>query len=271
MPDFLTNLSFDSGTALWAVFGIIVIAIALFMLLKGVIKMMVLAAALIAAAGWWVMTQRMGFTYLEFITDSPKPWMVQVAAWGGAVFILAVYVHIRQWASQLFSLNRRVGAGSLITTVLMCFLLLWVALVGISYYGDVCRISYYHELALAQKQGATEMPAKPWFTAMKEELNRQPAMAPLLRLNPMDNPAQTNLACLLAYGCTFDAPTFTAIYQQQLANRGIPQPTRLLDLFNDQGLRTLVEQGRFVTLLENDRLTTFLQYKNTEEIILTLF
>lgn len=270
MPDFLNSFNFDSGTAIWAALGIIIIVIALIILLKGVIKMLVLAAALTAAVGWWVLAQRMGFTYLEFITDRPQPWMVQVAAWGGSAFILLVYYHIRVWASELFSFRQRAGAGSIITTILMCLLMLWVAMIGISYYGDICRISYYHELALAQKAGkrAEEMPAKPWFTAMKEEMNRQPGMGFVLRFNPMENPAQTNLACLLAYGCTFDEPTYTAIYRQQLATRGIPQPTRFLDLFADQGLRTLVAEGRFVTLLENDRLTTFLQYKNTEELIL---
>lgn len=270
MLDTLSQFNFDSGTALWAVLGIIVIAMALFMLLKGVIKLMLLVAALTAAVGWWVLVQRMGFTYLEFVTDSPKPWMVQVAAWGGSAFILLVYYHIRVWASQLFSFNRRAGAGTILTTILLCLLLLWVGLMGVSYYGDVCRISYYHELALAQKEGRAEMPAKPWFTTMKEELNRHPAMGWVMKLNPMENPAQTNLACLLAYGCTFEQPTYTMFYHQSLANRGIPQPTRFLDLFGDQGLRTLVEQGRFVTLLENERLSTFLQFRNTEELILNI-
>ena len=51
----------------------------------------------------------------------------------------------------------------------------------------------------------------------------------------------------------------------QLANRGIPQPTRLLDLFRDPGLRTMVKEGRFVSLLENERLNTVLRFRNTEE------
>lgn len=270
LSGYLTGVSLDSGTALWAVLGIIVIAIALFILLKGVIKMMLLAGALSAAVGWWVLAQRMGFTYLEFVTDSPRPWMVQGGAWGGSAFILLVYYHMRVWASQLFSRERKAGAGSIITTVLMCLLLLWVAMVGISYYGDVCRISYYHDLALAQKSGQSSMPAKPWFTAMKEEIRRQPVLGSILSLNPMDNPAQTNLACLVAYGCTFDEAMYTAFFNGSLANRGIPQPTRFLDLFCDKGLRTLVEEGRFVTLLENERLTTFLRYKNTEELILNI-
>lgn len=267
MLDFLTDLSLDSGTALWAVVGIVVVFFALFLLIKGVIKLMLLLAALTASVAWWVLVQRMGFTYLELVVDAPQPWMVQVAAWGGSAFILLVYYHMRVWASQLFSVNRRAGAGTILTTVLMSLLLLWVALLGVSYYGDISRISYYHELAVAQKEGRQEMPAKPWFTSMKEEISHQPSMNWLMKLNPMENKAQTNLACLLAYGCTFDEPGYTAVYHQQLAGRGIPQPTRFLDLFGDKGLRTLVEQGRFVTLLENDRLTTFLQFRNTEELI----
>lgn len=267
-PDFLNHLSFDSGTALWAVLGVAVIAIAFFILLKGVIKMLLLASALCAAVALWVFLQRNGFTYLEFVTDSPQPWMVQVLAWGCAGFLLLVCFHVRVWFSQLFSFDRRAGAGSIITTILMCVLMLWLSMVGISYYGDVCRITYYHDLAAAQAAGLKEMPAKPWFTAMKEEINRQPGLGFLLSLNPMDNPAQTNLACLVAYGCTFDEPTYTAFYRSSLEPRGIPQPTRFLDLFGDQGLRTLVREGRFVTLLENERLTTFLQFRNTEELIL---
>ncbi|MBQ5665148.1 MAG: hypothetical protein IIV41_04680, partial [Akkermansia sp.] len=60
-------------------------------------------------------------------------------------------------------------------------------------------------------------------------------------------------------------PTFTHFYNTQLANRGIPQPTRLLDLFRDPGLRTMVKEGRFVSLLENERLNTVLRFRNTEE------
>ena len=58
------------------------------------------------------------------------------------------------------------------------------------------------------------------------------------------------------------SPTF---YNTQLLNRGIPQPTRLLDLFRDPGLRTMVREGRFVSLLENERLNTVLRFRNTEE------
>ena len=39
----------------------------------------------------------------------------------------------------------------------------------------------------------------------------------------------------------------------------------MLDLFRDAGLRTMVKEGRFVSLLENERLNTVLRFRNTEE------
>jgi hypothetical protein len=43
-----------------------------------------------------------------------------------------------------------------------------------------------------------------------------------------------------------------------------------LELFSDPGLRKLVEEERFVSLLENDRLNAFLQHKNTAEFLQSL-
>ena len=96
-------------------------------------------------------------------------------------------------------------------------------------------------------------------------MRTSPVTGWLQALDPIDDPAQTNLACLVAFGCTLDEPTFTTYYNTQLAGRGIPQPTRLLDLFRDPGLRTMVKEGRFVSLLENERLNTVLRFRNTEE------
>ena len=266
----LDALNWTADTTLWAVVGLIVIAIALFMLLKGVIKMLLLAMAVSSAVGLWMFLQKNGFTYLAFVTDSPQPWMVQTLAWGCAGFLLLVFFHGAVWFSQLFSWNGRVGPWGIVTTILMCLLMLWVGMLGVSYYGDICRIRYYHELAEAQVAGRTDMPSKPWFTVMKETMRSSSGASWLQHIDPMENTAQTNLACLIAYGCTFDEPRYTAFYQAQLANRGIPQPTRFLDLFGDKGLRTLVAEGRFVTLLENSRLSTFVQFRNTEEYLLKI-
>lgn len=259
----------ESSPIVLYIIAAILTALLLFTLLKGVIKMLVLAVAVSSAVGAWMFLQKNGFTYLEFVTDSPRPWMVQALAWGAAATILLIFFHGIMWASQLFSFNRKVGAGGIITTVLMCLLMLWVGMLGVSYYGDICRIRYYHELSVAQQQG-TPLPEKPWFTTAKEALRHQNYTAWLEKIDPMENTAQVNLACLVAFGCAMEEPQYRIFYETQLKPRGIPQSTRFLDLFGDPGLRNLVREGRYVTLLENTRLTTFLQFRDTEEKLLNI-
>ncbi len=252
------------------VLACIVAAIILFSILKGVIRMILLAVAVISAIVVWMFIQRSGFTFLSFITAHPQPWMVQVAAWGLAIFTFAVFFHGMSWFSQLFSW-RRGGASTcgIITTVLMSILMLWIATLGISYYGNISLISHYQTLAEAHKS-QSEAPDMPWFTRMKHLLRKADSTGWLEKIDPMDNPAQTYLACLVAYGCSLDEAQYTAFYNERLARSGIPQPTRMLDLFRDPGLRTLVAEKRFVTLLENERLTTFLQFRDTEEHMLRI-
>ncbi len=248
----------------------IVAAIILFSILKGVIRMILLAIAVISAIVVWMFIQRSGFTFLAFITDNPQPWMVQVAAWGLSLFIFAVFFHGMSWFSQLFSW-RRGGASTcgIITTILMSALMLWIATLGISYYGNISLISHYQTLAEAHKSQSST-PSMPWFTRMKHLLRKADSTGWLEKIDPMDDPAQTYLACLVAYGCSLDESQYTAFYNERLAHCGIPQPTRLLDLFRDKGLRTLVQEKRFVTLLENERLKTFLQFRDTEDHMLRI-
>ena len=259
----------ETSHIILTILGIIVGAILIFSLLKGFIKMILLAVAVSGAVAAWMFLQKNGYTYVAFVTDSPQPWMVEALAWGVAIFILLICFHGMVWISQLFNFRKKAGIGGILTTVLMSLIMLWVTMMGICYYGNVCRIRYYHELAEAQMQRATNpavtMPTTPWFTRMTMALRSSKITGWVQSIDPIDDPAQTNLACLVAFGCTLDEPTFTAFYNTQLANRGIPQPTRLLDLFRDPGLRTMVKEGRFVSLLENERLNTVLRFRNTEE------
>ncbi len=264
MPVLCTLPPMDASNTMLAVLGGLVAAIIFFILFKGVIRMILLALAIISAITVWIVIQRNGFTFVSFMTNTPRPWMVQVAAWGCALFVFSVFYHGMSWISQLFSWKRGVSATSLITTILMSGLMVWLASIGISYHGSVSRISYYHELALAHQQGLPA-PTMPWFTRMKDTMSKAGSTAWMARLDPLDDPAQTNLACLVAYGCSLDEAAYRNFYNQRLANRGIPQPTRFLDLFGDKGLRTLVQERRFSTLLENERLKTFLQFRGTAE------
>lgn len=259
----------DSTHIILTILAVLVVAILVFALIKGVIRMILLAVAVSSAVASWMFLQKNGFTYVAFVTDSPQQWMVQALAWSVSILILLIFFHGMVWISQLFSFKKKFGLGGVLTTALMSLIMIWVTIMGICYYGNVCRIRYYHELAAAQMQRltdpATEMPATPWFTRMSTALRESKVTGWIQSIDPIDDPAQTNLACLVAFGCTLDEPTFTTFYNTQLANRGIPQPTRLLDLFRDPGLRTMVKEGRFVSLLENERLNTVLRFRNTAE------
>lgn len=256
----------DNTTIIATVCGGILLAILLFSLFKGVMRMLLLAGGIALAVAAWIFFHKNGFTFISMVTDSPQPWMVHTLAWSAAILILAVMVHGMKWCSHVFTLHRNGGPTGVITTILMCLLMLWVLTLGISYYGDICRIAYYHDLAEAQ-MGRAPQPQLPPFTRAKEALRANSLTAWLERIDPIENRAQTNLACLVAFGCTLDGPTCDAFYRNQLAPRGIPHPYRLLDLFRDPGLRTLVKEERYVLLLENEQLTTFLQFKNSEELI----
>lgn len=260
----------EASSTVVIVLAAILGGIILFSLLKGVIKMLLLAIAAISAIAAWIFIQRNGFTFLSFVTGSPQPWMVQVCAWGVSIFIFSVFFHGMNWFSQLFSWKKDgASTGGILTTALMCSLMIWVAMVGISYYGDVARISYYSELAQSHIRG-NSAPGLPWFTKLKKALRNAPATAWLAKIDPMDDVAQSNLACLVAYGCSLNEEQMQQFYKTRLENCGVPHPSRFLELFRDKGLRTLVEEKRFVTLLENEHLKTFLQRQNTQEVLTKL-
>ncbi len=260
-------MNFDAQTTILIVLAVILLFIVIFSLLKGVIRMILLAMAIIGGIGVWLFLQNKGFTLLALVTDSPRPWMVQVAAWGLGLFTFAVFFHGMNWFSHLFSW-RRGGAspGGIITTVLMSAVMLWVGSVAISYYGNIARVSYYCDLAAAHAKGESD-PAMPWFTQAKNALRKAEATAWLRHIDPLDSAAQANLACLVAYGCSLSEPEFTQFYNQRLAHCGVPHASRFLELFRDPGLRTLVQENRYVTLLENERLNAFLQLGNSAEIL----
>lgn len=260
-------MNFDAQTTILLALAVLLIFIVIFSLLKGVIRMILLAIAVIGSIAVWIFLQNKGFTLLALVTDTPRHWMVQVLAWGLSIFTFAVFFHGMNWFSQLFSW-RRGGAsmGGIITTILMSALMIWVGTVGVSYYGNIARISYYCDLAAAHSKGEGN-PDMPWFTRAKNAIRKADATAWLESIDPLESQAQANLACLVAYGCSLSEPEFTRFYNERLAHSKIPHPTRFLELFRDKGLRTLVAEGRYVTLLENERLNTFLQMGNTAEIL----
>lgn len=263
-------MELDSQTSIYLAMGIILLAVIVFSIIKGLIKMVFLAIAIISAIGVWIFIQSKGFTLLAFVTSSPAPWMVQTLAWGSAILVLAIFFHCMSWFSQLFSLRPgKPGPCSIITTSLMCVLMMWVSTIAISYYGTISRVSFYHDLALAHRQNQPA-PEVPLFTAAKNSIRSAEGLSWLESIDPLESPAQSNLACIVAYGCSLNESEYKLFYQKRLEKSGIPHPGRFLDLFADPGLRKLVQEERFVSLLENDRLNAFLQHRNTADFLQTL-
>lgn len=240
-----------------------------FTLLKGIIRTLVMVVGICLAIGLWLFIQSNGFALLAFVTSSPKPWMVQGCAYGLALAVLMVFYHAISWFSSLFS-PRKFSKGGVVTTFLMLLLMLWLGAIGISYYANIALVSYYHDLALAHGRGEQDPPL-PLFCRAKNTMSGSPLTRWLEHIDPMDSPARTRLACLVAYGCSLSETEYTRFYNERLRHHGIPQATRFLDLFGDRGLRAFVRDGHFVSLLENERLNTFLSFSDTEEKLMEIF
>lgn len=260
-----------TSTTLYLAIGVLLAAFILFTMLKGVIKMALFGAAVLGGILMWLLLERNGFTYLAFLTDTPRPWMVEALAWTGGILVFAVFLHGFSWFSNVFSFGSKMGTGGakgILTTLLMVLILIWAGTMGISYMGDVGRVRYYHDLAEKHMGKTAETPSLPVLTRLKNVLAVENSTSWLSALNPMEDDVLAYVACIVAYGCTLDEKRLEEYYARQVAPRlPISQPGRFLELFRDPGLRALVEQGKFVTLLESERLKTFLQYKDTERII----
>lgn len=257
----------DSQTWLLVILVAVLLFIIIYSAVKGLLKMLLLAIALSSSIVVWIFIQNKGFTLLSCVTSSPRPWMVQTLAWGAAVLVLAIFFHGMSWFAQLFSPSKKkAGVCSIMTTSLMCILTLWVCSIAVSYYGTISRVSYAHDLAEARYHGAAT-PEVPAFMRGKAIIRRAAGLSWLESIDPLESAVQSNLACLVAYGCSLTEEEYTQFYAQRLAGLGIPHSLRFLDLFADAGLRKLVQEGRFVALLENDRLNTFLHYNGTAEYL----
>ena len=83
-------ISLSNFNVLVVVVGILA-AILVFSMLKGVIKMLLLAIAAISAIATWIFIQKNGFTLISLCINSPQPWMVQTLAWLATVFVFSVF------------------------------------------------------------------------------------------------------------------------------------------------------------------------------------
>ncbi len=247
-----------------AVFILIIIIISL---IKGVVKMILLTLTVALAFACWLFIQRNGETLLSFLIDDPKNWMIQAASYIGAFFVLIVLFHGLRWFSQLFTWRRNgATSGGIITTIIMSTLMLWMAYISFSYASNIAIISHYHDMALCHAQGKV-VPELPLIVSAKNKILSTDGLSWLSKIDPLDNTARTNLACLVTYGCSLPDDKKNYFYTTQLENCGISYPSRFNKLFADEGLQKMVEQMNFASILENELLQTFLQAGNSEQFL----
>ncbi len=247
--------------------AVFVILIIIFSLIKGVIKMIMLSLTVVLSIACWLFVQRNGETLLTFVVNEPKNWMVQALSYIAALLVFLILFHGLRWFSQLFSWRRNgATSGGIITTVLMSVLMLWMAYISFSYASNIALINYYHDLAKCHSMGqqAADIPS---IVNAKNRLLGNEAFSWLAKIDPLDNAARTNLASLIAYGCTLPEAQQAYFYATRLEKCGISYPSRFTKLFSDEGLRKIVEQENFASLLENDLLQTFLQAGNSKQFL----
>lgn len=245
--------------------AVFVLLFIIFSLIKGVIKMIMLTLTISLTIGCWLFLQRNGETLLSFVIAEPKNWMVQAATYIASLFVFMVMFHGLRWFSQLFTWRRNgATSGGIITSIFMSVVMLWLTYISFSYACNLSLISYYHDMALCHSQNQ-KAPELPRIVKLKNRILDAPVLSWISYFDLLDNPARTKLASLIAYGCALPEAQSNYFYTTRLENCGISYPSRFTKLFNDEGLRKMVEQKNYASLLENELLETFLKAGNSEQ------
>jgi hypothetical protein len=257
----------EPDTTIYTIIGVLLVGFIVLVVLKGIIKMLLLGAALLGAIIAYYWMSKNGYSYLSFLTSNPQEWMVTGLSWGSAIFILAVFTNGMMWFGNILTPGRMLGTGGLkgiVTTVLMVGVLAWVGVLGVFYYGSVADIKRAHQFALNQTDPKQEVGTS-WMYNWKQSLLSKASTSWLSQLDPMTDPERTSLAKLVAYLSTFDT-TQAAVKYAEVAPY-IPRPRRLWTLSRDAGIRTLVDRQDMATLMNHPELTKFLNDAGSREAI----
>ncbi len=241
-----------------AILFVFLVIIAIFSVFKGAMKLICILGCVTVAIATWLIMQRSGGEFIALVIEQPEPWVLQTLSVVASLFVFFVLMRGLSWFSQIFNFNQgKTSSKGIVMSILMGMLFIWTLSLGIFYGANLLKIRYYHQLGLAHREGKAS-PEQPLLLTSCEKIRKHPFSQTLLRINPFDDPARTNLACIITYGCTLDQAGYYHFYTQHLATRDIPQPTRLLQLFADTGMRQIVEQKKYVSILESDRLSPIL-------------
>ncbi len=246
---------------------VLLLIFVIFSFVKGAFRVVIYLGIVGIAAGTWLIVQHTGLNLLSMLTPHPEPWMVDAFSIAAALVVFGILLYAVSWFSHLISgKSKGFSFMRLIVNMLMISLAFWVMTMAFFYAGNIAKVDYYYKLATAHNEGG-DMPEQSAFLKWSLQFREHSIGQRLLQIDLLDNPAQTNLACLITYGCLRDKAGYEAFYQSHLAPRNIPHPTRFLSLFSDEGLREMVKKRQYVNILENEKLHNFLLHGNSEEIL----
>lgn len=248
----------DTSTTIYVVAGIVLVGFIILAMLKGIIKMLLFGAGVLGGVAAYYWMSKHGFSYLAFLTNDPKSWMITGLAWGSAIAVFAVFVHGMFWFSNVFSWGAKMGFGGikgLLTTVLMVAVILWISLIAVFYYGSVADVKRAHDIALSQIDGKHTV-STPWMYSWSNRIQNGDSTKWLVKMAPLQDPERISLAKLVAYLATFDPQT--AVQRYSALSPHMPRPRRLWVLSQDIAIKTLVKRDDMTTLLNHPELTKFL-------------
>lgn len=225
--------------------------------LKGVVKLILLALAVIGAILTYFWVQKYGFSCLAFVTDQPREWMVTTLAILGAIFVFAAFRHGLSWFSNMFSWEGRLpgmgGKKGIITTICMSLFIFWLVLLGVFYFGSLSEIRRFRQIAT----DASARQQIPIMAQGKYYVETSRIGEFLSRLDPFNDKERLKLAKLVAYLASEDDEARREEFLRHLS-RYLPHVNRLASLATDKGIRSAMQRNDMGALLNSTKITKIL-------------
>lgn len=244
----------------WIIIGILGFILLAFIIAaaKGLIKLLLLASAIIGGILTYFWLQKYGFTYLTFLTSTPSSWMVTTLSWIGAITVFGVFQQGLSWFSHIFSWGKNSpsklgGIKGIITTLLVVFVIIWLISLAISHFGQLSDIQRFKDVS--KDAHARTNPSLISRLNHKIETSSFGAMAHTF--NPMYDPERIKLAKIMSYlGSETSASRLNAC--QAALMPLIPDYRKLQKLASDSNIQMIIKNDNMGALFSDPKITKIL-------------
>ena len=254
----------DLSLSTWICLGVVAFLalLLIYAALKGIVKILLLAAAIIGGILTYFWLQKHGFTYLSFFTASSDSWMVTTLSVVGALLVFGVFQQGLSWFSHIFSWGEKGtklgGAKGIMTTLLMGLFILWLLAIGLEHFGALSDISRYKEIT----HDAQVRHDPSWLSQAKYRLEKTALGAFLQKINPLYDAERFKLAKIIAYlGSEASSDKVTACLNVITPYLG--DTHKLKKIAEEKNIQAFLKQGDMNGLLNSPRLTKLLSEEKT--------